>query len=231
MTRTEDPCLLSSTAHTMPEYQRRLAIATAIVDRMKLDRITGALLREDQEKIIEFYHDIQYQRSHMEPSSKATTSKEGFRKWLSRRRIGLTVREIAEKQNLRRSTLVSLLVHHGFLELSPYGGTQNRMLVTKTAFDGEFGHNVLPENRIGHLEGYHRSCVFPVFYPERLTDLLWCLDYDGIKRGVSDQVSKKKQLAWLLKYHPHLPNDELAELASYSLSGIEKARSKATAFG
>ncbi|MGF7172762.1 hypothetical protein [Azospirillum doebereinerae] len=204
-------------------------MATAIVDRMKLERIIDTLFREDREEVEEFYHDIKYQRSYMDPSSSYGALKERFKRRISRNRVGMTLREISEYKSMRRSTLVSLLVSHGFLELVPYGGTQNRMMVTDEAFDGEFGHNVSPDNRIGHLEGFNRSCVFPVFYPEKLTDILWCLDYEGIKTEVLRQSGKKAKLSWLLKHHPYLPNEELAELAGYSLSGIEKIRFRVSA--
>ena len=226
MLREDDTCPYPPSITGLPKYQLRLAITTAIIDGIKLERIVDTLFREGVDDVSEFYHDIKHQRSAMDAVSRWTTFKDQRRSPLTRNRMGTTLREMAQSQGIRRSTLVSLLVHHGFLELVPYGGSQSRMLVTETAFHGEFGHNVLPASRIGRLEGFHRSCIFPVFYPERLPEVLWCLDYEGIKKGVSDQEGKRKRLSWLLSNHPYLPNEELSELAGYSLSGIEKARSR-----
>jgi hypothetical protein len=75
--------------------------------------------------------------------------------------------------------------------LVPYGSRQSRRLVTETAFHAEVGHNVTPENRIGHLEGYAKAATFPVFYEDRLADILWCLDYEGVKAGAAAQPTKR----------------------------------------
>ncbi len=144
-------------------------------------------------------------------------------------KVGMTVKDIASLHSIRSSTLVALLEHHGFLELAPYGGRQNRRLVTDAAFRGEFGHNVIPENRIGHLEGFNRSCVFPVFYPERIDRILWCLDLDGIKNEAEAQGTKRKRMAWLLENHPYLPNEEIADIARCSVSGVKQGRKRRSA--
>src|SRR4051812_21496012 len=78
---------------------------------------------------------------------------------LVRNKNGKTVSQIANDLGMNKTTLVSLLEHHGYLELRPCGGVQSRYLVSDTAFHAELGHNVTPSNRIGHLEGFNKSAM------------------------------------------------------------------------
>jgi hypothetical protein len=143
-----------------------------------------------------------------------------------RQRRGMTVAEIAAQSGMRRETLARLMEHHGYLEMVPYGGRQRRRLVTDVAFHAGLGHNVdASQIRIAAVEGVNRAGVFPVFYLECVPDILWTLDYFGIVAAAQDIPSKRERMRWLLDHHGYLPNDELAAIAGYSLSGVEKARS------
>lgn len=211
----------------LPESSLRLAIASAVVDNLALDEILDRLWSEDRSNVTAIYDAVIAQRLDLAPVAfrYKEIERRSHRKPLVRLgRIGLTITEIASRHFIRRSTLVALMEHHGFLELAPYGGTQSRRLVTEAAFHGEFGHNVHPENRIGHLEGFNRSCVFPVFYPEKIGSILWCLDLRGIKEEAEAQGGKRKKLAWLLENHPYLPNEEVADIAGCSVSGVKQGR-------
>jgi hypothetical protein len=114
--------------------------------------------------------------------------------------------------------------HHGILELVQFGLDQKRRLVTDTTFHAELGHNVYSTKHIGKLEGHAKSSPFPVFYEDRLQDLLWMLDYPGIRKEALKIQSKKGKLSWLLSEHPYLPDTEIATLAGYSAYGVSKAR-------
>jgi hypothetical protein len=70
-----------------------------------------------------------------------------------------------------------------------------------------------------------RAAVFPVFYPEAVPNILWSLNFPGIIAEAQSIPSKRDRMRWLLTHHSYLPNEELAVLAGYSLSGVEKARS------
>jgi hypothetical protein len=135
------------------------------------------------------------------------------------------VSEIAEQSGINRETLSRLLEHHGYLELKPYGGLQNRRLVTNQAYEAKMGHNVdASVSRVAFLEGYRRAIPFPVFYPEQVQDILWTLDYPSIVATAKAVPKKRDRLRWLMDHHPYLPNEELSSLAGYSLRGVEKAR-------
>lgn len=146
----------------------------------------------------------------------------------ARDRRGLTLAEVATVAGLDRETLVSLLGHHGYLELVPFGGRQRRRLITARAFAAGLGHNVdASRTRIGAVEGAHRACVFPVLYAEAVPCILWTLDHAGIVRGAAAIPGKKDRLAWLLGHHGYLPTAELAALSGYTRRGVELARTRA----
>jgi hypothetical protein len=151
-----------------------------------------------------------------------------FRRPLLRRdRIGLPLQEIADIAHMPIATLTALLEHHGYIETVPYGGQQRRRLVTDQAFYAEFGHNVDGgAARIAHLEGHNRASVFPVFYPEVVSAILWTLDLEGIAAHAASITNKHQRLQWLLGAHSYLPNAEIARLGGCSRGGVEKARAR-----
>ena len=210
----------------LPNHHLKLAIATAIADKIKLEDLIEKLWREDPVEVETIYHSIadnrvsdgwltSYQRRR-EHRKKA--------KLLTRKKYGLTLTAIAERSGIAKATLVSLMEHHGLLELVQFGIEQKRRLVTEVAYHAHFGANVNPANRIGHLEGQEKAANFPVFYEERLPDILWMLDFEGIKEAVSKLPTKKAKLSYLLGHHGYLPDGEIAALVGYTRRGVIKAR-------
>lgn len=145
----------------------------------------------------------------------------------TRNRRGMTIAEMAEHAGLNRETLACLLEHHGYLELVPFGGRQRRRLVTDRAFAAGLGHNAdASRKRVASIEGARRACVFPVFYPEHVSAILWTLDHPGIVRAAPAIPRKRDRLAWLLAHHGYLPTAEVADLSGFSRRGVEKARER-----
>ena len=222
----------------LPDYQVRLSIATAIVDGISvapLEHIVDRLCLEDPAKVISIYGDITEQRQDLRNgvSGRGWRKEEEYKdtatklETVTRHRPGMTIADIVSYSSMPRAVLVSLLEHHGYLELAYCGGKQRRMMVTDAAFKADYGHNVYPTNRIGHLEGFNVAAVFPVFYQEVVDNILWTLDYRGVKDTVLGLASKKKRVQWLLQHHRYLPDQEIANLAGYSRRGVIKARNKA----
>ena len=143
-------------------------------------------------------------------------------------KIGLTLNAIAKRKRIKVATLTSLLEHHGLLELVQFGLDQKRRLVTEQTCSSGFGHNVNPVNRIGHLEGHGKAAIFPVFYEDRVGEIMWMLDMSGIRRNVMKVDGKKSKLSWLLQNHPYLPDAEIASLSGYRRQAIGVARKRAT---
>ena len=212
----------------LPEHHLKLAIATAIVDKIKLEDLIEKLWRENPDVVETIYHSIKDSRISDGWLNSYQRKKEHRKKTklLTRKKYGLTLNAIAERTGIAKATLVSLMEHHGLLELVQFGIEQKRRLVTEVAYHANLGHNVNPANRIGHLEGQQKAANFPVFYEERLPDILWMLDLDGIKEAVSKLSTKKAKLAFLLGHHGYLPDGEIAALAGYSTYGVSKARLK-----
>lgn len=143
----------------------------------------------------------------------------------TRQKQGMTLRDIAAMAGLERETLAAMMEHHEYLELVPYGGTQRRRLVTERADRAGLGHNADgSRRRIALLEGIGRAVVFPVFYPEKVPDILWSLDHSGITAGAAAIQRKRERMRWLLQHHGYLPDAELAKLSGYTVRGVEKAR-------
>ena len=213
----------------LPNPHLRLVIGNAIIDRIKLEDLIEKLWREDPDEVSSLYEAITARRINevwrlsgyhrrMEERSK--------RQLPSRRKIGLTLNAIAKRKSIQLATLVALMEHHDLLEMAQFGLDQKRRMVTDNAFKAELGHNVIPANRIGHLEGYGKAAPFAVFYEDRLEDVFWMLNYEGIKTGLAELVGKKAKLAMLLDKHPYLPDQEIATLAGYSRRAVINARHK-----
>jgi hypothetical protein len=228
----------------LPLNHLRLVMADAIIGGIKEpfqprrpiteDEMVTKLWREAPVTVRRVFHEIADKRAGVDyyrvrdttKATKGTREARRRRPQLTRNKRGLPLSEMARRTYMALPTFTALLVHHGFLELVPYG-SRRRHLVTESAFRAEVGHNVYPKNRIGHLEGYRRAAVFPVFYEDRLKDILWCLDYQGIVEAVDAIPSKRKRLAWLLGNHTYLPNREIAQLVGCSEVGVKKARARA----
>ena len=213
----------------LPEAHLRLAIATAIVEKMGLEELEAKLFREDPERVRSIYDQVVSSRTW------GTYSLSQFHKRVeaakkkplpSRKKIGLRLPDVSKRTRIPLAALVSLLEHHGYLELVPFGLEQKRRLITETAFKAGVGHNVSPDNRIGHLEGFNKASVFPVLYEDTLSDVIWTLDYEGIKKAVRKLSKKKDKLSWLLSHHGYLPDTEIASLSGYSSRGISKAKQR-----
>jgi hypothetical protein len=198
---------------------------------MSEDTVAEKLFREDSDTVRTIYREIAEElRYRVWSEQKDLNRPTGtVRRLLWRDRPGLTLSQIAQRYGLSVSALRSLLEHHGFLECVPYGGRQRRTLVSETAFRAEVGHNVTPVNRVGHLEGYGRAAPFPVLYEDRLSDIMWCLDYRNIVASVAALPTKRKRLAWILSNHSYLPDTEVANLAGANVSGVRKARQRVRA--
>lgn len=198
----------------------------------KLAAMRERLWREDPEEVGRIYHTILMgnpEGSLPEGGNRHDVLSARMRKMrrpmLYRRKRGLTLQDIATIAGLERATLAALMVHREYLELVPYGGSQRRRLVTERAFYAGLGHNADGSHlRIARLEGMGRAVVFPVFYPERVSDILWSLDHAGIVAGASSIGGKRERMKWLLHHHGYLPDAELAKLGGYSLIGVKKAR-------
>lgn len=205
----------------------RLAIADAIAGGKKLSFIQERLWCHNPEQVRDVYKQITRQRSDLLSVSDdrhyGKEDEEQPKAVHTSRRIGLRVAEFAGKAGIPQATLTALLEHHGFLELVPYGGLQRRRLVPDNVVEAGYGHNVVPSNRIGHLEGYNTAATFPVFYEEKIADILWCLNYQEIVDKALSIHKKQDKLKWLLNDHPYLPQAELAALSGYSERGVRKA--------
>lgn len=197
-----------------------------------LATIQDRLWREDPEVVARIYDDLVV--GDAEGPSSVPAGKHGLRAermaelrrpLLSRPKRGLPLQEVAAMVGLERETLAALMEHHGYLELVSYGGSQRRRLVTDRAFHAGLGHNADGSHRrIAHLEGMGRAVVFPVFYPDRVPDILWSLDHAGITARAAAIEGKRERMRWLLHHHDYLPDAELAKLSGYSLIGVKKAR-------
>lgn len=73
--------------------------------------------------------------------------------------------------------------------------------------------------------------TFPVFYPDRLPEMLAVLDFPGIRQIAAAIPKKRDRLAWALTHHGYLPNDFLALLTGCSENGVKKARARLAPLG
>ena len=144
----------------------------------------------------------------------------------SRDRKGVSLTAMATSVGLERETLAALLEHHGYIETSPYGRTQNRRLCSRAAFMAGIGHNVDPSvKRSPRLDGMAKAAPFPVFYAEHVHSIFWTLDWQGIVAAVSEQPGGKRgRIRFALGAYGYLPNAALAGLCAASIRGIEQAR-------
>ena len=232
---------IEGVAHRLPVENLRLAIIDVITapdpEKRTLPSALAQLWREDPEQVTAIYDDLvttQFEDAWADGSGRhglrAERMEELRRPLSARKRQGMTLQEVAEQVGLRVETLARLLEHHGYLETSPFGGRQNRRLISAKAYAAKHGHNVDPTHmRSIRLDGAHRTAPFPVFYAEHVPSILWSLGWDLIQRDVAARPTKKARLEFLLVDHAYLPDAEIAALSGYSREGITRARGRAAA--
>lgn len=149
---------------------------------------------------------------------------------------GMTVSDMASDPSLWLSDGVSgplpseettrrLLLHHGWLELAPYGRTQSRSLATEKTIKGGYGQNIDPSGKHSiRLSGGARSFPFPVFWKERLPEVVTSLEWSKIISSVSDFKRKQERLSWLLNGYAYLPTPALSELSGMGTATVKRAK-------
>ena len=220
----------------LPHAQLRLAVIDIMTDRAAtergLQRAVERLWREDEGDVTATYDAVFLSRTetHSEDGGgrhgmRAERMRELHRPMSRRQKLGLTVADIAARMGVRQETAARLLEDHGYLELSPFGRTQSRRLVSADCYAAGHGHNVDPSQiRSGRLDGMAKAAPFPVFYEKHVPSIIWTLGWGLILSTVLAESSKRKRLAFLLTDHAYLPDAEIAALAGCSLSGVEKGR-------
>lgn len=226
----------TTTAATLSPGTLALAVADCVMRRMDADAACAALPREDPAAVRQKHAAIWARRD--DDALRDAPGEARGRDLHQRRagvlpgrnRHGLTLRDIAEQTGMARATLKAAMIHHGYLEEVPYGGQQRRTLVTLSAFHAGLGHTADPgDTHSPTLGGWGRAAPFPVFYPDRLADIMWTLCLDRIEALCADLPTRQKRLAWLLTYHAYLPNEELRRLSGMSQRSVDAAAAKARA--
>ncbi|GBR47306.1 hypothetical protein GRO01_21800 [Gluconobacter roseus NBRC 3990] len=124
-----------------------------------------------------------------------------------------------------REALCRLLQENCWLKRAPFGREQSRWFVTDTAVEGGYGQTVDPSNIHSlKISGGKKSFPFPVFYEDKVRDVIWTLGWDIILNTVSALKDKKARLAWLLTHHSYLPNKTLADLSGMGIATVERRR-------
>lgn len=226
--------LNSTGPHRLDARGLVLAVGFAMVDvrsaeeTSQLASIQAALWREDPEEVAAIYHRLLF--AGWAEGGTCEDGERPMRRPRRHRRHGLTVREMAERAEAPREAMARALEHHGFLHMAPFGGRQSRRMVTELAEEAGYGHNADgAAARSVRLDGHARVCTFPVFYPERVSELLAVLDFPGIRQLAGAISTKRDRLGWLLTHHGYLPSEFLAGLAGCSESGVKKARARLAA--
>ena len=170
------------------------------------------------------------------------TPKPPTRPKAQRKEHGLTIQAIADRSDLwgegldfhhhpstksgpSKEALYRLLEENCWLERAPFGREQSRWFVTDKAVEGGYGQTVDPSNIHSlKLSGGRKSFPFPVFYEDKVKDVLWTLGWDTILKAVNGLEHKKARLTWLLDYHSYLPNKTLAQLSGMGIATVERRR-------
>lgn len=207
--------------------QRTVARAIERLPREDPEQVATAF----DETILNRMEDVRGGDGHGRHGLRAERMRELRRPFPRIARRGLTVKELAQRAGLSRETTARLLEANGFLEMNPFGGHQSRRLVTQAVLEAGHGHNVDPvHTRSLRLDGGARSAPFPVFYEEHADAIIWTFGWDLIVRRCAQEARKKARLAWLLRDHGYLPDDEISRLAGYQRASVQRAR-KAAPFG
>lgn len=224
---------------TLPRAHLVLAVAQAHRDGRTVEEVRARLWREDPEEVTAIF-------AAVEETALGQTPERGLGLLAERQRqvaretrkaapkarggMGLTLEQVAGRAGMNRATVTALLEHHGLLIMAPCGPAKNRRLATDAAIAQGLGHNVEPgRTRIGAVEGYGKAAPFPVFYADRLADMLWVLDLDGIRTEAAQRKDRAERLWWLLDRHGYLPGAELAAVSGYSLRAVRAAQAAQTA--
>ncbi|MEJ5117218.1 hypothetical protein WH158_07280 [Gluconobacter cerinus] len=148
-----------------------------------------------------------------------------------RRERGLTVSQMATEASLwtakgpDKTTLYRLLEAHGWLKRAPFGREQSRWFVSDEAVKEGYGQTVDPSNLHSiKLSGGRKSFPFPVFYEDKVKDVVWTLGWDIILKAVDAMEGKKARLAWLMDHHSYLPNKTIADLSGVNVRTVERAK-------
>lgn len=223
-----DPLLQSShPPYPLETPYLALSIEDEFLGGLELEGLYQKLPREDPERIASIYDQIAAHYSFVEQSVRPSDIV--TKQWQPNpSRYGLQMAEAANRLDVSQATLSALLEHHMILELVPYGGRQNRRLLSEEAERAGLGHNVCPWGRVPCIEGMRRSAPFPVIYEDRLKDILWVTDWETIQLKVWQFTSRKQRLEWLVENHRYLPVAEIAALSGYS-ERTTKRRLKETA--
>ncbi|MFT9219994.1 hypothetical protein [Gluconobacter oxydans] len=144
----------------------------------------------------------------------------------------MTIREIAGRGDLwgegpspDKETLYRLLEENYCLERAPFGREQSRWFVTDKAVEGGYGQTVDPSNTHSFvLSGPKKAFPFPVFYEDKVRDVIWTLDWDAILDHLGTLGTKKERLAWLIAQHSYLPNKAMAHLSGRGIATVERRR-------
>lgn len=150
----------------------------------------------------------------------------------AQRKRGMTIQDIAGRGDLwgarpspDKETLYRLLQENCWLERAPFGREQSRWFVTDKAVEGGYGQTVDPSNLHSlKLSGGKKCFPFPVFYEDRVRDVVWTLGWDVILDHLATLTTKKERLAWLMAQHSYLPNKTLAELSGVNVRTVERKR-------
>lgn len=232
----------------------RLSIQDMLLDgRYCLAEAQRRLYRDDPEVVKHFYtiaearHDTwsasvyDYGSSNHKTSFygvKTRDTRKTFDKTANRRSLskGVTVAEIASDQSLWLSdgasgptpseeTTRRLLINNGWLKLAPYGREQSRSLATEKTIVGGYGQNIDPSGKHSiRLSGGTRSFPFPVFWKERLPEVVASLGWSKIISSLSDIKQKRERLSWLLHGYAYLPTPVLSELSGMGTATVKRAK-------
>ncbi|MBP0465863.1 hypothetical protein J5Y09_18195 [Roseomonas sp. PWR1] len=222
-------------AATLSPQTLALAVADCVLRGLCPDTACAALPREDPLRVRAMHEAVLASREDVFveplPGRGAKRGKRGGTRRPSGRAHarGLTLSEIEEETGISRSTLKAAMIHQGYLA-DAYHGRQRRTLVTEAAERAGLGHNVETTGKHSpRISGFARSAPFPVFFADRLDDVLWTLDLGRIAAHCARLADKRRRLEWLVRWHHYLPNDELKRLSGMSQRSVEAAAAKARA--
>jgi hypothetical protein len=202
-----------------------------------IEAAMARLCREPGDRVRRAFHAMRKRREALSPYGAeagqgrcriAARERRRRRPLVQRDRVGLTLGEVADEATKMAGMLVdsaairALLIHHGYLEMAPFGGRQRRTLCTDPCVAAEYGHNVHAPGAATGMKGSRgRIAPFPVLYREHLPGILWTLGLDQIRDSLLALSSKRERLAWLTTNHDHLPAKTIAVWSGVCLRSAE----------
>lgn len=160
----------------------------------------------------------------------------------AQRKRGLTIQEIADRDDLwgeepsllpkaiarpDKETLYRLLQENCWLERAPFGREQSRWFVTDKAVESGYGQTVDPSNTHSYvLSGPKKSFPFPVFYEDKVRDVVWTLGWDVILDHLNTIATKKERLAWLMAHHSYLPAKAISQLSGVGIATAKRHKAQ-----